>query len=980
MSIGSDSEDDVYFSCSSHSSDSDDSVVCNIPSLSSTIDSVFCSVPKHFNIVHINAQSIPAHFPDMLASFDSKDLHAILISESWLKPCLPSTSYALPGFNLIRNDRIGRVGGGVAIYLRSYIPFSIVSKSPQPPPSNAGEHFFIEILFSHTKLLLGVYYCPSLHINYFASFETLLEDFLPSYDHSIIMGDFNTCLLKCDSRSSSLQSIITANNLSILSLDATHHFPNSIPSLLDLMIVSSLNHVSKHGQCTAAFSYHDLIYLSYKVRPPKAKPKIFLQRNFRGIDLDSLRCDAREIDWDNVFNAVSIDSKVSVFYSSLMELYDKHAPLRPVKMKHLPAPWLDESVRTAMHKKLTAKAKCKYNPTDDNRRVYNERRNHCNRLCRDRQRRFIHSSLANDDPAKVWKFLRSLGVGKSRQDSIPNNLDLDVLNHHFSDSVSFDGHTKTSTLNFLSSLPTPDHSPFSFMEITDRDIKKGVDSISSNAVGSDLIGRKMILLILDEILPVIRHILNTSVSSGEFPSTWKEALVTPLPKKSNPSNLSDFRPISILPFLSKLLERLVYNQITPFLTRYNLLNPFQSGFRPGHSTVTSLVKITDDIRCGMSKQKLTVMALLDFSNAFNNIDFDIMVELLRSLNFSPEVISWFHSYLHGRRQRVRIDERFSSWCDIKAGVPQGGVLSPLLFSIFINSISCRLTSSYHLYADDLQIYTQEPLETLHQAIDRINSDLRHISTWSKQYGLTFNVPKTQVIVVGSSRMVSRIDWFHLPQVILDGIHVHISDKVKNLGILIDRHLSWAPQIAEVSRKLFASAASLRRLRNFLPTTTKIALAQSLLLPILDYADACYLDLTEEQLNKLERLQNFCIRFIYGLRKFDHVSFYRKELKWLPIRLRRNTHILNLLYCILFLPHSPPYLKERFVFCHQSNSRFLRSSLTLQLNMPLHTSQYYDKSFTVEAVRLWNALPLPIKHAKSLCVFKTKLKEHYLTLV
>ncbi|KAA5578034.1 hypothetical protein F3G14_18905, partial [Acinetobacter baumannii] len=137
------------------------------------------------------------------------------------------------------------------------------------------------------------------------------------------------------------------------------------------------------------------------------------------------------------------------------------------------------------------------------------------------------------------------------------------------------------------------------------------------------------------------------------------------------------RPISILPFLSKVLERLIHNQLSSFLNSHDLLNPFQSGFRPGHSTVTALVKITDDIRLGMENGQLTVLTLLDFSNAFNTVDFDILLAVLRSFNISPTVIEWFRNYLYGRRQCVRLGESISSWCNTSAGVPQGGVLSPL---------------------------------------------------------------------------------------------------------------------------------------------------------------------------------------------------------------------------------------------------------------------------------------------------------------
>lgn len=220
----------------------------------------------------------------------------------------------------------------------------------------------------------------------------------------------------------------------------------------------------------------------------------------------------------------------------------------------------------------------------------------------------------------------------------------------------------------------------------------------------------------------------------------------------------------------------------------------------------------------------------------------------------------------------------------------------------------------------------------------------------------------------------------MPRVIFDGNAIAYSLTVKNLGIIFDRTLSWGPQLQVTCQKLYGSAFSLRRLRYFLPTATKIAIAQSLLLPVLDYADVCYLDLTEVQLDKLERLQNFCIRFIFGLKKFDHVSPFRTKLKWLPIRRRRDMHVLSLLYTILFHSSTPGYLKDRFEFLFSLNNRNLRSSENLLLKFPSHNQSFYGNSFSVHAVRLWNALPLEIKQASSLFSFKNKVKLFYLAAV
>ncbi|XP_045452179.1 uncharacterized protein LOC123661236 [Melitaea cinxia] len=401
-----DSDNSFHSFSSSTEVHSNDSSFHSLPSLSDNLESHFRDVSKNLNIVHINAQSIPAHYPDLLSTFQSSNVHAILVSESWLKPCLHSTSYSLPGFHLIRSDRMGRPGGGVAIYLRPYIPYTIISNSISCD-GHGPDHLFVEITLSHTKLLLGVYYNPSLTVDYFASFENLLEMYTPLYSHTVVMGDFNTCLLKRDGRSSRLYSLVNSVNMHILPLQATHYLPNCAPSLLDLILVSSPDHVEKHGQSSAnAFSYHDLIFLSYKLKPPRAKSRILLQRNFGGMDLDRLREDAAGIDWSTVFNASGVDEKISNFNSLLIKLFDIHAPIRPVRIKHLPAPWLTDEIKALQEQRNRAKARYKSDPNSQNLERYKKVRNRCNMACRDAQRRHIHKSVLEEaDCAKSMYLL-----------------------------------------------------------------------------------------------------------------------------------------------------------------------------------------------------------------------------------------------------------------------------------------------------------------------------------------------------------------------------------------------------------------------------------------------------------------------------------------------------------------------------------------------------------------------------------------------
>ena len=972
---------DSFHQCDSTESD------CSFHSisdpLSSLLETKFNNFRKNFNIVHINAQSIPAHYPDMLDSFSSKNIHAILISETFLKPSLPSTAYALPGFHLIRNDRTEKGGGGVAIYLRSHIPFSIIHKSPSAY-SNSSEHILIEVLFGTLKVLLGVFYSPSLHVNYFDIFEDLLERYVPGVDHSIIMGDFNTCLIKNDSRASRLKHIINSSNLNILPTNPTHLFPGCTPSLLDLMIVSSTERLATFGQMSAeAFSYHDLVYLSYKIRPPKLKPTVVMRRCFNNIDSEKFMSDLSRINWDCIFSADNVNDKLNIFNSLLIELFDAHAPLRPVKMKHLPAPWLTQDIKVLMAKRNSAKSKYKKDPTDANLQRYKTLRNKCNKVCRDARRNYILSSINYSNPAKTWSFLNAMGIGGRRTNntaSLNYCTDLDSLNRFFSTVNLIDNSTKMKTLHSLSLLSNSSTNPFLFSPISTAEVRKHVLSIKSDATGSDNISRRMILLTLNFILPTLCHIFNFSLSSSDFPDAWRHALVIPVPKISNPTSFANYRPISILPFLSKVFERIVHEQVYLFLHNNNTLTPFQSGFRPGHSTVTALNKVCDDIRYGIDNQRVTLLVLLDFSNAFNTVDYDLLLAILKSINISSKATEWFSSYLHSRKQSIKVDGKLSSVCHINAGVPQGSVLSPLLFSIFVNTLAPHITSSHHLYADDLQIYTTVATNNICSAVTKINSDLQIISTWSKSFGLSINPTKSQVCVFGNPKQLSKV-LSPLPPIMLDNICLDVSASVNNLGIRMDSTFSWSPHVSELSRKIFCAIGRLRKWKNLLPLKTKILLAHTLLLPILDYADSCYLDVSQQLLGKLERLQNLIIRFIFGLRKHDHVSQYRSQLKWLSIKHRRYLHSLTLLYTILFHPDTPPYLKERFKFLgsETQHSQTLRSRNNNFLEIPLCRTKCYGDSFTVMTVKLWNELPVEVRRSQSVGIFKRRLKQHYLEL-
>ena len=305
----------------------------------------------------------------------------------------------------------------------------------------------------------------------------------------------------------------------------------------------------------------------------------------------------------------------------------------------------------------------------------------------------------------------------------------------------------------------------------------------------------------------------------------------------------------------------------------------QSGYKKKHSTITALLKITDDLKNALDKSKFNVLVLLDFSKAFDSIVHEILYQKLRSrFSFDTLSIKLITSYLCNRKQFVcTSNDCYSEMRTVNRGVPQGSILGPLLFSLYINDLPDVLSnSSCHMYADDCQIYCSGDINSLRETISNINLDIGKIVQWSKENYLNLNASKTQSIVIcnrnstiDNMRKINVIDHVQIENVKIDYVN-----EVKNLGIVFDSHLSWESQAKCVYQKVNFSLHSLIDQNRFLDFETKVKLVKSLVLPIITYGDLLFSMASKEALERLNKSYNACIRFIFNLKKYDHISTYR----------------------------------------------------------------------------------------------------------
>ena len=445
-----------------------------------------------------------------------------------------------------------------------------------------------------------------------------------------------------------------------------------------------------------------------------------------------------------------------------------------------------------------------------------------------------------------------------------------------------------------------------FSEVTDREVARELMSIKSGAIGSDGLNIKMINYCCPHILPCIRDIINTCISCGRFPDAWKKSIVLPLPKNKNPKACSDLRPVSILPVLSKLLEKILYNQLMTYIVANNILPIEQSGFRAGFSCTTALMNIVDDIVRATDKGKATILCLLDYSKAFDRIDHRLLSSILHYVGLGDGAVGLVMDYLSRREQVVVINENKSDSIGITRGCPQGSVLSPLIFSIYISNFkNYTHNCDIHWYADDTQLYISFCEDEVGDACTKLNSDIHRIVDMSAKHGLEINAAKTELILFGPKRIKDRIrDSINIH---IAGVALPLSNAVKSLGVLIDENLRFDAHINKCVSRAYASLRSIYTNRKFINKNTKRLLCDTMVLTHFNYASPLYYPFLSSVLkSKIQKVQNSCLRLMFGLRRRDHVSCKLAEADWLCMNARRLVHA-TILFRKIIVSEKPAYL-------------------------------------------------------------------------
>ena len=484
--------------------------------------------------------------------------------------------------------------------------------------------------------------------------------------------------------------------------------------------------------------------------------------------------------------------------------------------------------------------------------------------------------------------------------------------------------------------------------------------VTGKASGPDLLNNKILKELADVIAAPLTDRFNSSLLRATVPEIWKQANVTPVHKKDSKSNVENYRPISLLSSVGKTFERVIYKQIHNFLLENQVITPFQSGFTRGDSAVNQLVDLYNTFSRALDEGKEVRVVFCDISKAFDRVWHRGLIAKLRHYGISGRLLKWFESYLSQRFQRVVIPGGTSEWVEIKAGVPQGSILGPLLFILYINDIVNDIHCGIRLFADDTSLYIV--VDTPNNAARLMNTDLEKITIWSNKWLVTFNPAKTESLLL--SRKINKPDH---PSLYLNDVRIEEVNTHKHLGVYLSQRLDWQNHVEYITDKVSTRLNLLRSLKFTLDRNSLQKIYFTFIRTVLEYADVAWDNCTQQQSDELEKIQLEAARIDTGTTKLISINKLYKEVGWLKLSERRNLHKLYLFFKMQN-GQTPLYLSNILPSRTGDVSSYALRNVDNYQQVTART-QTYGNSFLPSTISAWNSLPSSAKTADSLTSFK-----------
>ena len=747
------------------------------------------------------------------------------------------------------------------------------------------ESTFIEISENRKKsLVVGcIYKHPGMPVNEFANayFSPISDKVNKERKKGVFLGDFNINLLDFGKKKEVDKFIDTASSHNFF---PTITFPTRITdsssTLIDNIYISPDDIDYESGNLLSGISDHlaqFLIPVSKEVHEPRESVSYRDWLSWNKVDFVDQFKNTR---WKDLLRLHSDDADYSFekFFEKLNKMIETHVPLKNIskkQSKRVSKPWITKGIKRSISNRDNLLKRSLRTKGELRSVLYSQYKLFRNRIVdlirqskSNYYRRFFDNNLKNSK--MIWSGINSLISSKSKKQN--SNISLNVDGHLTSDKKliadSFNNYftqiakkikeklppTKKSFREFLDN---PCRNSFFLSPTTPEEVKNIIISLDTKkATGPFSIPRQLLHELPTEISSILSDIFNQSFKTGKFIQALKHVKVVPVFKnKGSPFEAGNYRPISLLSNVDKVLEKLVHKRMIKFLNRNNIIYNRQFGFRRKHSTVHGLVTLTEDIKKSIDEGKLTCGVFIDLQKAFDTVDHEILLKKLETYGFRGLANNWFSSYLSNRKQYVHVSGEESDYREIKHGVPQGSVLGPILFLLYINDLSNAIVYCLiYNFADDTAIvYTEEDPRRLKK---RVNIDLKLLLHWLKANKIHLNVAKTVVLLFKNKSKQLNYDI----KIKLDGKLMRFSKETKYLGMIIDNNLTMTSHTKQVCDRLRKANGALSLVRHYVPYSVLRSIYFALFQPHIQYGLQIW-GQNLSRVSRVARLQKIAVRII-----------------------------------------------------------------------------------------------------------------------
>lgn len=865
----------------------------------------------NFSLMHANIRSVSKNYTEMESYVQSLEhqFNIIALSETWFNET-NVTLFNPYGYKVESKHRTGRSGGGVSLLISESMNYNV--RNDLSIYNDCIESLFIEIPPCSTiqkEVVVGVIYRPpNTNVNDFTTHITdLLSTVKKESKLCYLLGDFNINLLNSDTHilTSEFLEVLYSYSFTPLITKPTRVTSQSATLIDNIFCNHQLEISGLSGICLTDISDHFPIFFIDLSTISKVTTHTKITRQITQTTMNKFCTSLQNQNWDTVQQNHNAQEAYSIFHKLLTTLYNTSFPCKPIKSEYRNRKgWLTQGLKKSIKLKNKLYVLSLKYPTLHNQNTYKQYRNKLRSILQKCERKYYDTIFAQNknNLKKSWSLIKEV-INKKQKAGISNKFCIE--GHMTSDPSKIANafnkfyinigpslaknipNTNIHTNTFLS------HPNSSSMFLTNTDcyeIETIIKNFKMASPGWDDISSKVVKSSYQHFLEPLAHLLNLSISQGIVPRELKLARVIPIYKKGDKTDITNYRPVSILPCISKILERLIYNRLSNFINKHNILYDLQFGFREKHGTNLALSFLIDNIVSAHEKGNSVLGVFIDFSKAFDTINHNILFEKLYHYGIRGLALDWFRSYLSDRAQYVQFNDAHSDYNNIICGVPQGSILGPLLFLLYINDIvnvSEKLLPI--LFADDTNMFiTGNNIDVM---IQTMNEVLEKLMLWLNTNKLSLNVKKTHYVIFTPGRSsVTPKETLKINNITIDR-----EETTTFLGVKLDSKLSWIHHIQGIKTKIAKNIGILCKARKVFQMSTLLTLYYCFIYPYVSYCIEVWGTAAKKYSDSLLKLQKLCCRIITGSPKRTSSELLFNTLNVLPISKIYEYNVMILMF-------------------------------------------------------------------------------------